>query len=248
MRLARDLPGWQALRNEVRPLGVEVVTVCLETLGAEEGRPFVEVAAPEHPALLDVGHAVDAAFGIVNIPNAVWIDEAGRIVRPAEPAWPAPRGEVRSPLFDSTEARLVAIAGQSRQIVSWTADVYGDAVRDWARHGAASRFVLGPDEVLARSGERSIEGSAAAAHFELAQTLEREGDHPAAVPHFRAAHRLAPDNWTYKRQAWSLTGPDGPLKRFWQGPREGEPWEWDGDWLQDIEASGAADYYRRTEL
>ena len=237
------------MRREVRPAGVEIVTVCLETLGAEEGRPYVEAAAPEHPTLLDVAHAVDAAFGIVNIPNAVWIDEDGRIVRPAEPAWPAPRqAGGRSPLLDSGEERLVAIAEQAAQIVSWTADAYADAVRAWARHGAASRFVLGPDEVLARSGDRSIEGSAAAAHFELAQTLEREGDHAAAVPHFRAAHRLAPDNWTYKRQAWSLSGPDGPLKRFWQGPREGQAWEWESDWLQDIEASGAADYYRRTEL
>ncbi|MFN0027858.1 MAG: hypothetical protein ACKV2O_11875, partial [Acidimicrobiales bacterium] len=69
-----------------------------------------------------------------------------------------------------------------------------------------------------------------------------------AVEHFRAAHRLAPDNWTYKRQAWSLQGPDGPFKRFWQGPQDGQPWEYDSDWLADITASGAAEYYVRTEL
>lgn len=237
------------MRSEVAPFGVEIVTVCLETLGADEGRPYVDAARPEHPTLLDVGHQVDAGFGVVNIPNAVWVDEAGRIVRPVEPAWPAPRqGGVRSPLLDSGDERLVAIATQAGQIVSWTADHYADAVRDWAANGAASRFVLGPDEVLARSGERTIDGSAAAAHFELAQHFERSGRHDLAVPHFRAAHRLQPDNWTYKRQAWSLTGPDGPLKRFWQGPQEGRAWEYDSDWLADIEAAGAADYYRRTEL
>jgi hypothetical protein len=221
----------------------------LETLGPDEGRPYVDAAAPRHPTLLDVGHQVDAAFGVVNIPNALWIDEAGRIVRPAEPAWPAPRQPAaRSPLLDSSEARLVAIATQASRIVSWTADGYGDAVRDWARHGAASRFVLSAEEVLARSGERDANGSAAAAHFELAQFLERAGRHAAAVPHFRAAHRLAPDNWTYKRQAWSLDGPEGPLKRFWQGPREGQEWEYESDWLQDIEAAGPDQYYRPTEL
>jgi hypothetical protein len=237
------------LRQEVRPGGVEIVTVCLEALGPEEGRSYVEAAAPEHPTLLDVAHQVDAAFGVVNIPNALWVDEDGRIVRPAEPAWPAPReAGVRSPLLDSGDDRLVAIARQASNIVSWTADHYADAVRDWARHGARSRFVLDADEVLARSGERGLDGSAAAAHFELAQAKERAGDHRSAVPHFRAAHRLAPDNWTYKRQAWSLDGPEGPLARFWQGPREGHAWEYEGDWLHDIGASGAEHYYRRTEL
>ena len=79
------------MRAELQPKGVEIVTVCLETLGAEEGRAFVEAANPEHPTLLDVGHSVDALFGITNIPNALWIDELGQIVRPVEPAWPAPR-------------------------------------------------------------------------------------------------------------------------------------------------------------
>ncbi len=225
------------------------MTVCLETLGAEEGRPFVDAAQPEHPSLLDVAHQVDAAFGVINIPNAVWIDEHGTIVRPAEPAWPAPRqAGARSPLLDSDDERLVAIATQAAGIVTWTADRYGDAVRDWAINGADSRFVLAGDEVLARSGARTTDQSAAAAHFELAQHLERAGRHHRAVPHFREAHRLHPDNWTYKRQAWSLSGPDGPLKRFWQGPVAGQAWDYDSDWLTDIEAGGAAQYYPQREL
>ena len=28
----------------------------------------------------------------------------------------------------------------------------------------------------------------------------------AAIAHFNECHRLQPDNWTYKRQAWSLVG------------------------------------------
>ncbi len=228
---------------------MEIVTVCLETLGSEEGRAFVEAAQPEHPTLLDVAHQVDAAFGVVNIPNAVWIDEHFNIVRPAEPAWPAPRATgARSPLLDSGDARITAIATQATQIVSWTADEYANAVRDWARNGARSRFVLSADEVMARSGDRDVDGSAAAAHFELAQHFERGGDHDRAVAHFRSAHHLAPDNWTYKRQAWSLTGPEGPFRRFWQGPQDGQDWEYDSDWLVDIESSGPRTYYRPTEL
>jgi hypothetical protein len=239
------------LRSEVRPLGVEIVTVCLETLGADEARPYVEAAAPEHPTLIDVAHRVDELFGIVNIPNAVWIDEDGHIVRPAEPAWPAPRdvGGRRAALGDGLPERMAQIMNEASRIVAWTADGYADAVRDWARHGSASRFVLPPQEVIARSGGRDRHSSAAAAQFALAQHLERTGRHDRAVGHFREAHRLAPDNWTYKRQAWSLEGgPEGPLRRFWQGPVEGEEWPYDSDWLSDIRSMGAEGYYRETEL
>ena len=236
------------MREEVRPLGVEIVTVCLETLGAQEGQPFVDAAAPTHPTLLDRAHQVDAAFGILNIPNAVWIDEHGQIVRPVEPAWPGPRDTAAgSALRDSGVERLSAIAGQAGAIVAWTADTYADAVRDWARNGAESPFVLSPEEVIARSGARNLDTSGAAAHFELAQHFERAGQHEQAVPHFRQAHALAPDNWTYKRQAWSLSGPDGPFKRFWQGPQEGQAWEYEGDWLKDITATGASNYYVETK-
>ena len=166
-----------------------------------------------------------------------------------EPAWPGARDTAaRSALAGQSEPRLADIGAAASQIVAWTADHYADAVRDWAGHGAASRFVLSSDEVLHRSAPRTLDNSAAAAHFELAADLEQQNRHGDAVEHFRAAHRLAPDNWTYKRQAWSLQGPEGPFRRFWQGPQEGQVWEYESDWLADINSSGAADYYVRTEL
>ncbi len=78
------------MREELHPLGVEIVTVGLELSGAEAARPFIEAAAPAHPSLIDTTHQMDALFGVVNIPNVVWIDENGVIVRPAEPGWPGP--------------------------------------------------------------------------------------------------------------------------------------------------------------
>ncbi len=138
---------------------------------------------------------------------------------------------------------------EARNIVAWTAEQYGDAVRDWATNGSDSRFVMAPDEVIARSGSRDSHTSIAAAHFALAEHLERSGDHAGAVEHFRAAHRLAPDNWTYKRQAWSIEGDvDGPLGRFWQGPTEGVEWPYESDWLTEIRARGAERYYRETRM
>jgi Flp pilus assembly protein TadD len=48
---------------------------------------------------------------------------------------------------------------------------------------------------------RNLRGvlAAAAAYFELGQHLFRTGRDATAVPHFRAAHRLQPDKWTYRR-------------------------------------------------
>ena len=49
---------------------------------------FIEQARPAHPSLIDSAHVTDELFGFVNVPNAVWIDESGTIVRPAEAAMP----------------------------------------------------------------------------------------------------------------------------------------------------------------
>jgi hypothetical protein len=55
---------------------------------------------PNHPSLIDSAHVVDEMLGVINVPNSVWIDENGMIVRSAEPAWPdrdapLPRGTFR---------------------------------------------------------------------------------------------------------------------------------------------------------
>ena len=98
-------------------------------------------------------------------------------------------------------------------------------------------------------GSRVSSEATAAAEFELAQQLYRGGDLDAARAHFRNAHRLQPENWTYKRQAWSVepSALEGPLARFWQGPLPGheEDWAYDGDWVADANASGPANYYPR---
>ncbi len=92
------------------------------------------------------------------------------------------------------------------------------------------------DEVVARSTPRPPEASRAAACFELGQHLHRAGHADDAVPWFREAHRLQPDNWTYKRQAWELVDP------ILQGPSE----QYDGDWLSDVREIGARTTTRRS--
>jgi hypothetical protein len=224
---------WQALRQELHPKGLEIVTVALDTAGAEAARPWIERAKPEHPSLIDQAHLVDELFGVINVPNGIWIDEEGMIVRPAEPAFPQrPAAAGRNaPPPEDLSPHLLEVLGEARKI-RVQPELYNAALRDWVEHGAASRYALSPDEVIERSHPRPMEEATAAAHFELGQHLFRESREEAAVPHFREAHRLQPDNWTYRRQAWRLADPE-------QGPTD----LYEGDWLTDVRKIGAENYY-----
>ncbi len=242
---------WQTFRNELHSQGLEVVTVALETSGPEACRRFIEAASPEHPSLIDQAHKTAELFGFINIPNAVWIDEQGMLVRPAEAA-PGPASIERPPsdTFANLEPpqHLMEIMGEAVKIQASPAD-YEAAIRDWVAKGADSEFALSPEEVIARSQPRDADAAKGQAHFELAAYLEAQGHHDDAVPHYREAHRLMPDNFSYKRQAWSLEpsggGLDGPVERFWQGPVEGQEdsWPYEGDWLTDVREMGAENYY-----
>jgi hypothetical protein len=229
-----DLPGWQARRAQLHPKGLEVVTVALDTAGPDAARSWVEAAQPEHPSLIDEAHVLDELLGIVNVPNSVWIDEEGVIVRPAEPAFTGLPGGIdldSIKLPDGLPPVFAETLAEARKI-RHDAAAYAAALEDWVEHSAASRFAHSPDEVIARSGERGEERSRAAAHFELAQHFWHLSDQEAAWPHFREARRLQPDNWTYKRQAWQFADP-------FQGRTD----VLEGSWLDDIKAIGAENYY-----
>lgn len=226
---------WQSLREELHPKGLEIVTVALDTGGPDVARQFVEAANPTHPSLIDQSHVLDELFGVVNVPNGVWIDENGMIVRPAEPAHP-PRSPVmdrfRDLDLDTLPEELREIFVEVRKIRS-EPDKYVGALRDWVDNGASSRFALTPDEVVRRSAPRPGPVAEAAAAFELGQYLHRSGHADDAVEWFKRAHSLQPDNWTYKREAWNLVSPGN------QGPND----VYEGNWLADVKALGAENYY-----
>lgn len=227
---------WQELHNELHAHGLEIVSVALDTGGVAVARPWIEAAKPTYPCLIDQAHVVDELFGIVNVPSGVWIDEQGMIVRPPETAYP------RRPSFLDREIPAGATPQEEVHITEVKklrveADGYIAALRDWVARGAESRFALTPDEVLRRSRPRPIEEARAAAHFELGQHLHRLGRTADAVNHFRAAYRLQPDNWTYKRQAWSLVEPKQSVMELYGS-----------DWLTDVTKIGAENYYPPLEI
>jgi hypothetical protein len=220
---------WQALRAELHPLGLEVVTVALD-VDPGAARPFVEAARPEHPSLVDRAHLVDELFGIVNVPNSVWIDEDGVLVRPVEAS------NVQASALAAGKIDPETLGPQMTELVRGIRrdhEAYLAALRDWAANGPDSVWALEPHEVVARSTPRSAETARAAAHFELGEHLHRSGNVEAARRHWREAHRLAPGNWTYKRQAWQFVDP------WRQGPTE----VYEGSWVGDVAAAGAENYY-----
>lgn len=201
---------------------------------------------------------MDALFGVVNVPNVIWIDEDGVIVRPPEPGWPGAERRMPPTIF-----RSIGELGRARNAPDASADylavlnsgqdrrTYADAIRDWADRGPDSQYALSPSEVVARSQPRPRAVSEAAAHFELANSLWRAGRREPAIAHFRESQRLQPDNWTYRRQAYSLVGNErvgGEFGRFAQGPLAGEEdaWPFDSDFRSEVAALDEGRYYPKT--
>jgi hypothetical protein len=213
-----------------------VVSVALDTGGVEVAGPWIDRAKPTHPSLIDEAHLLDELLGVLNVPTGMWIDEQGRLVRPPEPAFPwRPR-----PLSEELMAQLPPVTVEQlreAQKMKIEPERYVSALRDWVEKGPESEYALSPDEVIERSRPRDASESEAAASFELGQHLHRGGHPDAAVRWFRQAHRLSPDNWTYKRQAWSLADPLQDRTDLY-----------DSDWLTEVRQIGAENYYPQVEL
>jgi len=232
-----SLPGWQALHAELESQGVSVVTVALD-IDPNKARPWIEAASPTHPSLIDTAHVTNELFGFNNVPMAVWIDESGTLVRPAESASIEAR-DTDAPIPDGLPERVQELIGEARKIPDIGAQ-YRGAIMDWVANGAKSEFALSPAEVVEASHPRDKNNAEAAANFELGQHLFTTVGKHAAVPFWRAAHALDPANWTYKRQAWTIeTTPEGEPSDMMQPPTE----TYEGNWLDDVRAAGGGENY-----
>src|ERR1700712_722214 len=129
------------MHEELSPLGLDIVTVALDT-NIEAARAPSEAAHPTHPSLVDPAFRLVELFGITNVPFGMWIDETGTIVRPAEPASvprdpnaPNPAAAAMASMPEPQRA-IVAAMGATAGDMS----LYTNAVRDWAHNGASSRY------------------------------------------------------------------------------------------------------------
>jgi hypothetical protein len=183
---------WQSLVQETRDADFTVLAVALDT--AEAARPWVAAAGPSYPCLIDADHHVAALYGLLNVPQAVWIDEAGRIVRPPETAGSDDAFRV---MDRRTGALPEAVAAERQRRKT----AYLDAVRHWARHGAASANVMDERHVTARLPPPSDAVAEAHALFQLGQHLLRLGQLDEAQALLARATALHPDSWAMWRQA-----------------------------------------------
>ena len=200
-----------------------VVAVAEESRGAEHARPWIEQAKPAHWSLIDTEHRVADLYGMVNVPQAVWIDEAGRIVRPSETA-----GSTDHFRRMDRATRTMSSEDQAARLAARVA--YLDAVRDWVLTG---RHALPPEQVRQRAPRVTPEIAQANAHFRLGLWLYRNGRTDAAAEQFAEASRLHPDSWTMWRQAADLQA---------VGAASGEAF-----W-QRVEALGERPYYPASDL
>ena len=215
-----------------------MVTVALD-LDPAQARPWIDEAAPTHPSLIDSYHLVDELLGINNVPMAVWIDEGGTLVRPAESASVEASPLRTMEITDDLPERMRVALTEIKKIPD-EAEAYRAAIVDWITNGAASRFSLSPDEVIAASLPRPIEHSRAAALFVLGCHLHDTVGKEAAVPYWKEAHALHPENWTYKRQAWTLEStPPGEPSDLSQDVED----TYGTTWLDDVLALGGGEAY-----
>lgn len=185
---------WQRLAERLKDRDFEIVAVAEESRGAEQARPWIEQAAPTYWTLIDTDHRVADLYGMVNVPQAVWIDEAGRIVRTAESA-----GSTDHFRRMDLATRTMAPQDQAERLAA--REAYLDAVAAWVETG---RHALAPAQAAASQPKATPEIARAHALFRLGLRLLRDGRAAEAKTLFAEASARHPDSWNIWRQAADL--------------------------------------------
>jgi hypothetical protein len=216
---------WQALYEELADRGFVVVAVAMDSRPGDP-LPWIEAAKPTYPALIDRDHRLAELYGIVNVPQAVWIDEAGRMVRPPEAA-----GAYEG--FRKMNRTTREMPEEAARLTAQAKATYLEAIRDWVRSGARSPHAFAVDQARARLPALTDDVVTAQALFRLGQALLRRGQVDEGNRRIREASRLHPDSWCIWRQGAGITE---------QGLAA------QGDFWQRVDALGERRYYARVDM
>jgi len=126
---------------------------------------------------------LSSLYNMFNVPQAVWIDETGKIVRPVE-----------------TGGSLDIARDFDQETRAQAKLTYYNAVGDWAVKGNASKFVLDLDETKKRIPAMTNDMALAHAKFQLGQYLRRNGRTSEAEAIFAESCELHPDSWNIYRE------------------------------------------------
>jgi hypothetical protein len=173
---------WQATQLELEDNGFTVIAVALDE-SVEAVQEWVDAASPTFPVLLDRDHIVADLYGFINVPTGVWIDEDGRLVRPAGPVF----GDNSFTEFHGIDST-----------------VHHGELRSWVLDGELPAPAVVREGIMAPTREEQ-EGRA---EHRLAVHLLRAGRKESAARHFDRAAVLAPDDWTIRRGSLPLRGED----------------------------------------
>ena len=182
---------WQQLHDELSPLGLTIIAVALD---ADEAavREWATQQPFTMPIVIDRNFVVADAYGIVNVPATVWIDEQRRIVRPASTAM----GDDRFRAFTDIDSA-----------------VHHDLLRRWVRDGVRD---LDDEGVRDLQPAPTDEIQRARLHRQVAIALRDRGDIDGSRHHLDAAEALAPWDWTISRGNMPLRGEDPFGSRFFE--------------------------------
>lgn len=195
--VAFDAGGPDAVREWIRPAEPFVIPPLMQDIMGWGSEDLARAATPTYPCLIDEQHLVAELYHMTNVPMGVWIDENGRIVRPAEPTGATDGFRSMDPLTRAMPADAVEAGKASRRR-------YVDALRDWVKNGDASPYVLSADDARARLTEPTETDALAAANFRMGHYLRAQGHAERAARYFDEARRLCPERWHYFRQALDL--------------------------------------------
>jgi len=174
--------------DELKSGNFEIVAAAQDTGGEKSAGQWYDRANATYTTLIDVNHAVSSAYQFINVPMGIWVDEKGKVVRPAEPAWNSDQ------VMKITADKSITTEGQ----------IYIAALRDWVTNGDQSRYALSDEQFAQRAKPRSPAEMEADASFKLAVWFHDNGKDELAEKYWRHAQELNPDDWNYHRQDWSF--------------------------------------------
>jgi hypothetical protein len=181
---------WQKLQDQLHGENFVVITVAMESRGNSTAAPIIRKSGSTYPSLIDRNHLVADLYNMTNVPQAVWIDEAGKIVRPVE-------------------VPGMAITLKARQIRKH----YMDAIKDWVKKGDESEYAFSEEDARAHLAEFTEDVAQAHAYFHLGQQLWNDGNREEGGAFLQRATELNPDSWNFFRQMknleklWGSAGP-----------------------------------------
>ena len=198
---------WQQLYSELKDKNFMVVAVAEESRGAGHAKQWIDAAKSDYWQLIDAEHRLEDLYNLVNVPQAIWIDEKGSIVRPPETA-----GSTDHFRRMDLKTRTMSLKDQEERQAA--REAYMQAVRDWVTTGKHS---LPANQARASLPKVTPQIAEARARFRLGVWLRAhdratEGDRQMSI-----AAELYPESWSMWRQAADLdevgkaSGPD-----FWK--------------------------------